>query len=72
MVLDLSYLADQPSEAQEEAVKKAIEAECFRAVQAYLENLASLMESKNIETLNVPTIKAMAEEMKGRADGITD
>ena len=69
MTIDLSYLNEQPSEAQEDAVKKAIEQECFKAIAAYLDNIAELMESKGIETLNVPTIRAMAEEMKGRAEG---
>jgi hypothetical protein len=69
MVQDLSYLASQPSEAQEEAVKKAIEQECFKAIYTYLDNLANLMEAKNIETLNVPTVRAMAEEMKARSEG---
>lgn len=73
MAIDLSYINEQPSEAQEDAVKKAIEQECFKAIAAYLDNIAELMDSKGIETLNVPTIRAMAEEMKGRAeDGSAD
>ncbi len=67
MTLDLSYINEVPSEAQEDAVKRAIEQECFKAIYAYLDNLAELMETKNIETLNVPTIRAMSEEMKQRA-----
>ena len=69
MVQDLSYLSELPSEAQEEAVKKAIEQECFKAIYTYLDNLANLMEAKNIEALNVPTVRAMAEEMKVRSEG---
>ena len=66
MVQDLSYLAEQPSEAQEDAVKFAVEQECIRAISVYLTEVADTMESNNIETLNVPTLRAMAQEMSNR------
>ena len=66
MVQDLSYINEQPSEAQESAVQKAIETECFKAIQLYLSQIADTMEARNIETLNVPTIRAMALEMETR------
>lgn len=72
MTLDLSYINEIPSEAQEDAVKRAIEQECYKAIYSYLDNLADLMETKNIETLNVPTIRAMSVEMKQRAQEPND
>ena len=68
MVKDLSYINEQPSEAQESAVQKAIETECFKAIQLYLSQIADTMEARNIESLNVPTIRAMAIEMETRVN----
>jgi hypothetical protein len=64
--LDLSYINEQPSEAQEQAIMQAIENECFRAISTYLTEVADKMESSNIETLNVPTLRAMAQELTNR------
>jgi hypothetical protein len=66
MTLDLSYMSEQPSEAQENAVKLAVEQECIRAISVYLTEVADTMESNSIETLNVPTLRAMAQEMSNR------
>jgi hypothetical protein len=66
MTLDLSYINEVPSEAQEEAVKKAVEAECMRAIAVYLTEVADTMETNNVETLNVPTLRAMAEQFTNR------
>ena len=66
MTLDLSYINEQPSEAQEEAVKKAVEAECMRAIAVYLTEVADTMEANNVQTLNVPTLRAMAEQFTNR------
>lgn len=71
MVQDLSYLrnlASAPTDEQEAAVVKAIEKECFKAIAAYLKQVADMMESKGIETLNVATMQAMAQEMNTRAE----
>lgn len=65
--VDLSYLASQPSEAQEAAVQRAVEKECLKAIAMYLTQIADTMDAQKIETLNVPTIQAMAEEMTTRA-----
>ena len=65
-MLDLSYLAEQPSEAQEEAVKKAVEAECIRAIATYLNEVADAMEANGIESLNVPSLRAMADQFTQR------
>lgn len=68
MTLDLSYINEQPSEAQEEAVKKAVEAECIRAIVTYLTEVADTMEANGIESLNVPSLRAMAEQFTNRLE----
>jgi hypothetical protein len=68
MPVDLSYLSEIPSEAQETAVRNAVEKECLKAISAYLSQIADTMEAQSIETLNVPTIRAMATEMETRAE----
>jgi len=68
MTLDLSYINEQPSEAQEEAVKKAVEAECIRAIATYLNEVADTMEANGIESLNVPSLRAMAEQFTNRLE----
>jgi hypothetical protein len=74
LTLDLSYMNEVPSEAQEEAVKKAVEAECMKAIAVYLTEVADTMEANNVETLNVPTLRAMAEQFNQRLtqDGNTN
>ena len=74
MTLDLSYINEQPSEAQEEAVKKAVEAECMRAIAAYLVEVADTMDTNSIETLNSASLRAMAEQFNQRLtqDGDTE
>jgi len=67
MPVDLSYINEQPSEAQETAVQKAVEKECLKAISMYLNQIADTMTAQNIEALNVPTIQAMANEMETRA-----
>jgi hypothetical protein len=64
MVLDLSYLAEQPSDAQEQAIVEAVQQACYSAIISYLESLADSMEDNKIETLNVPTIRVMAAELQ--------
>lgn len=66
MVQDLSYLTEQPSEAQEQAIKDAVEQACFIAIVAYLESLADNMKDNKIETLNVPTLRALAAELSAK------
>ena len=74
MVLDLSYLAEQPTEAQEAAVQKAVEQECMRAIVTYLNEVADTMDSNNIETLNAESLRAMAAQFTDRLtqDGNTN
>jgi hypothetical protein len=66
MTLDISYINEQPSEAQEEAVKKAVEAECIRAITTYLIEVANAMDTNEIETLNSVSLRAMADELSKR------
>ena len=66
MTLDLSYINEQPSEAQEEAVQKAVEYECLRAIVTYLNEVSDTMDSNNIMTLNSATLRAMAAELSNR------
>ena len=66
MTLDLSYLTELPSEAQEKAVQQAVEFECIRAIVQYLTEVADTLDANKIETLNVPTIRAMAEQLSTR------
>lgn len=68
MVLDLSYLSEIPSEAQEDAVKKAVEAECIRAISTYLTEVADTMDANSIEFLNSASLRAMAEELSKRLE----
>jgi len=72
MALDLSYINEQPSEAQEAAVQKAVEKECLKAIAMYLTQIAETMQNQNIETLNVPTLQAMAQEMETRVASYDD
>jgi hypothetical protein len=64
--VDLSYLASQPSEEQEKAVQQAVEFECLRAIIQYLTEVADTLDANKIETLNVPTLRAMAQELSNR------
>ena len=68
MVQDLSYLSEQPSEAQEEAVKKAVETQVLLAISNYLNEVADTMEANNIECLNVPTLRGMADHFTNRTN----
>jgi 3-methyladenine DNA glycosylase AlkD len=72
MVLDLSYLSEQPSEAQEEAVKKAVEAECMRAIATYLNEVADTMEANKIESLSADALRAMAAQFTQRLEELTN
>jgi len=66
MTQDLSYINEQPSEAQEQAIQDAVNRECMNAIILYLEEVAETMEKQSIETLNVPTILAMVKELRSK------
>ena len=66
MTLDLSYINEQPSEEQEKAVQRAVEFECLRAIVTYLTEVADAMDANQLETLTVPSLRAMAQELSNR------
>jgi deoxyribose-phosphate aldolase len=66
MVLDLTYLAEKPSEAQEQAIQDAVKQACIDSLVKFLTEVADTMETNNIEALNVPTLRAMIEEVKAK------
>lgn len=63
MTLDLSYLTEQPSEAQEAAVRAAVEAECLRAISTYLEEVATTMDTNNIPHITAENLRSMASTL---------
>ena len=68
MPVDLSYLTELPSEAQEQAVRAAVEQECLRAIANYLGEVADTMDANKIETINAPSLRAMAEQLTQRIE----
>ena len=47
-------------------MRKAVEQECLRAIATYLGEVADTMDANNIETLNVPSLRAMADQLNQR------
>jgi 3-methyladenine DNA glycosylase AlkD len=72
MVQDLSYINEQPSEAQETAVKQAIEEQCLRAIANYLNEVADTMEANKIESLSADALRAMATQFNNRIEELTN
>lgn len=68
MVQDLSYLQEIPSESQEQAIRNAVATECIRAISTYLTEVADTMEANNIQNLDVPALRAMAEQFNNRIE----
>ena len=64
MVLDLSYLSEQPSEAQKQALQAAITKACLVSIVQYLTEVADTMVANNIPALNEPTIRAMVTALQ--------
>ena len=67
-MLDLSHVNEQMSEEQEAAVTEALEQACLLSITTYLNEVADTMEANAIETLNVPTLRAMATELQTRTE----
>jgi hypothetical protein len=67
MTQDLSYLNSQPDQEAEAAIEAAIVRECMNAIVCYLEEVAGTMDKQGIETLNVPTLRAMAQELRNKS-----
>jgi hypothetical protein len=63
---DLSYLLSKPTEEEEQKVREAVQEECLRAIIQYLTEVADTLDANSIETLNVPTLRAMAQELANR------
>jgi hypothetical protein len=66
MVLDLAYLAEQTSEAQENAIQEAVNEACLNAIIQYLTEMAEAMEANDIQTLNLATLQAMTAELRNK------
>ena len=66
MVQDLSFIHEKTPEEQETAIKQAIVNECYRSIATFLTEVADTMEANSIETLNVPSLRAMAAETFNR------
>jgi hypothetical protein len=71
-MLDLSYLSEAPSEAQETAVRKAVEEQVLKAISNYLIEVADTMGANNIDSLNAETLRAMASEFTNRLEELTN
>ena len=67
MTQDLSYLNSQPPQEVEAAIEAAVVRECMNAIVCYLEEVAGTMDKQGIETLNVPTLRAMAQELRNKS-----
>jgi type I restriction-modification system DNA methylase subunit len=65
-LLFLKRLSDTWDEEQEKAVQQAVEFECLKAIIQYLTEVADTLDANKIETLNVPTLRAMAQELSNR------
>ena len=63
-MIDLSYINDQPSESQEQAIQEAVNEACLNAIMQYLTEMADAMVANNIPALNEPTIRAMIVELQ--------
>jgi hypothetical protein len=72
MVQDLSYINEQPLEAVEEAIKRAVEKSCLETIVNYLGDVATTMDSKGIEALNSDTLRAMAAQFTQRLEELTN
>jgi hypothetical protein len=71
-MLDLSYLSEAPSEAQEIAIRNAVEQQVLKAISNYLDEVAETMEVNNIDSLNAETLRAMSAEFKNRLEELTN
>jgi hypothetical protein len=68
MVQDLSFIHEKTPEEQENAVRQAVEYECIRAIATYLTEVADTMDANGIESLNVPSLRAMADSFNNRIE----
>ena len=66
MVQDLSFINEKLSAAQEKTVQGAVRQACVDSLVKFLTEVSDTMEANNIESLNVPTLRAMIEEVKAK------
>jgi hypothetical protein len=69
---DLAYLLETPSEEEEQRVRAAVEAECLRAISAYLEEVATAMDANGIESIGSVALRAMSEALTQRTNNDQD
>ena len=62
--IDLSYINETPSTAQEQALQAAITKACLVSIVQYLTEVADTMVANNIPALNEPTIRAMVTALQ--------
>ena len=65
---DLSYLLETPSEQEEQRVRAAVEAECLRAIIAYLTEVSETMDTNNIPHITAENLRSMASTLFIRID----
>ena len=63
MIQDLSFIHEKTPEAQEAAVRAAVEAECLRAISTYLEEVATTMDTNNIPHITAENLRSMASTL---------
>ena len=66
MTIDFSYVHNELSEDQSQALQSAITKACLDSIVQYLTEVADTMVANNITALNEPTIRAMTAELKNK------
>ena len=69
MVMDLAFIHEKTTEEDEQRIRAAIEAECYKSIYLYLTQLADLVENQSLPDLTAEHLRAMAEVMKVRSEG---
>ena len=68
MVQDLSFIHESINEEEAQRVRAAVATECIRAISTYLTEVADTMETHGIQNLDVPALRAMAEQFNNRIE----
>lgn len=68
MVQDLSFIHESINEEEAQRVRAAVATECIRAIATYLTEVADTMETHGIHNLDVPALRAMAEQFNNRIE----
>jgi hypothetical protein len=64
--IDLSYINETPSAAQEQGIQEAVNEACLNAIIQYLTEVAEAMEANDIPALNLATLHAMTAELSAK------